>query len=94
MIRIVGAGEWLAEYGRVCKSIRWHWCWEKVWREYEALMGVVGECMYWIRKWWQRRKDLLYGEQMDQFWFPPSPSSMNSWTQHMHYYFRIFLINL
>ena len=31
--RIVGAGEQLEEYGRVCKEGKWHCCWEKVWRE-------------------------------------------------------------
>ena len=33
---------------------------------------VVGCIMYWIGKWWQRRKDLLYGELMDEFWSLPS----------------------
>ena len=28
----------------------------------------VGECvMYWSGKWWQRRKELLYGEVIDGF---------------------------
>ena len=32
----------------------------------DSVMKEVGECiMYWIRKWWQRRKDLLYGELID-----------------------------
>ena len=39
-----------------------------------TVMEEVGECtMYWIGKWWQRRKDLLYGELMDGFWSPPPP---------------------
>ena len=33
-------------------------------------------------------KDLLYGELMDGFWFPPSFPPMNSWTQHMYYYYH------
>ena len=33
MSRIVGAGEWLEEYGSVCKDDKVHCCWEKVWRE-------------------------------------------------------------
>ena len=37
-------------------------------------MEEVGECiMYWIGKWWQRRKDLLYGELMDRFGSSPLP---------------------
>ena len=32
----------------------------------DTVMEEVGEyVMYWIGKWWQRRKDLLYGELMD-----------------------------
>ena len=34
----------------------------------DTVMEEVCECfMYWIGKWWQRRKDLLYGELMDYF---------------------------
>ena len=54
------------------RSVKWHCCWEK--RVSDIVMEEVGECVkYWIGRWWQRRKDLLYGELMDGFWFPPSP---------------------
>ena len=34
----------------------------------DTAMNEVGKCvMYWIRKCWQRRKDLLNGELMDRF---------------------------
>ena len=37
----------------------------------DTVMEEVGECvMYWIGKWWQRKKDLLHGEVMDGFWSP------------------------
>ena len=41
----------------------------------ECVSGTVieelGICfMYWIGKWWQRRKDSLYGELIDGFWSP------------------------
>ena len=40
----------------------------------DTVMEEVGDCiMYWIGKWWQKRKDLLYGELMDRFWSPPLP---------------------
>ena len=40
----------------------------------DTAMAEVGECiMYRIGKWWQRRKNLLYGELMDGFWSPPLP---------------------
>ena len=40
----------------------------------DTVMEEVGKCvMYWIDKWWQRRKDLLYGELMDRFWFSLLP---------------------
>ena len=33
-----------------------------------TLMEEVDECvLYWIGNWWQRRKDLLYGELMAGF---------------------------
>ena len=59
----------------------------------DTVMEEVGECvMYWIGKWWQRRKDLFCGELMDGgFWSPPLATPMNSWTQHVHYNYRIFL---
>ena len=38
------------------------------------VMEEAGECiMYWIGKWWQRRKDLLYGELMGGFCSPLLP---------------------
>ena len=60
-----------------------------------TLMEEVGKyVMYWLGKWWQTRKDLWHGELMDGFWSPPLPPSMNSWTQHMHYYYHVFLTDL
>ena len=32
----------------------------------DTVVVEVGDCiMHWMEKWWQRRKDLLYGELMD-----------------------------
>ena len=33
-------------------------------------------------------KVLLYGELMDGFLSSSPPPSINSWTQHMHYYYH------
>ena len=34
----------------------------------DIVVEEIGKCiMYWLGKWWQRRKDLLYGELMDGF---------------------------
>ena len=73
--RIVGAGEWLEEYERVCKEGKVTLLLGKsVEGVSDTVMEEVGECiMYWIGKWWQRRKDLLYGELMDRFRSPPLP---------------------
>ena len=67
--------EWLEEYGRVRKegkvALLLGRCVEEV---SDTVMEEVGECvMYWIGKWWQRRKDLLYGELMAYFGPLPSP---------------------
>ena len=49
--RIIGAGEWLEEYGRVCKEDKVACYWGKVWMELVTMMEEVGECvMYWIGK--------------------------------------------
>ena len=92
--RIVGTGEWPEEYGRVCKEVKVALLLGKgVEGVSDTVMEEVGECiMYWIGKWWQRRKYLLYGELIDSFWFPLP--SMNSWTQNMYYYCHIFLTYL
>ena len=48
----------------------------------DTVMKKMGECvMYWIGKWWQRRKDLFYGVLLNGFWTPPLPL----YEQHMHY---------
>ena len=48
-----------------------------------TLMEEVGECLvYWIGKWWQRRKELLYGDLMDRFWSPPLPTTANYYLSH------------
>ena len=40
----------------------------------DTVMEEVSECIvHWIGKWWQRRKDLLYGELMGRFWSCPLP---------------------
>ena len=49
--------------------------------------------MYWIGKWWQRRKVLLYGDLMDGFWSPLLPL-YEQLDKHMHCYYHIFLIDL
>ena len=87
--RIVGAGEWMAEYGRVCKEGKVVLLLGKgVERVSDPVMEEIGKCiMYWIGKLWQRRKDLLYVELMYRFWFPPLPP-LKSWIQHMHYYYQ------
>ena len=58
-------------------------------------MREMGECaMYWIGKWWQRRKDLLYGKLMDGFWCPNPTPIMNSWTVYITICYHIFLSDL
>ena len=70
--RIVGAGEWLEEYGGVYKEGKVALLLGKgVEGVNKTVMEEVGRCiMYWIGKWWQRRKDLLYGGLMAGFWSP------------------------
>ena len=65
MIRIVGAGEWLEEYGRVCKEGKVALLFGKSVAEVsDTVMEEVGKCVaYWIRKWWQRR--ICCMERMD-----------------------------
>ena len=76
MSRIVGAGEWLEEYGRLCKEGTVALLLGKsVEGVSDTVMEEVSECiMYWIGKGCQGRKDLLYGELMVGFWTPPLPS--------------------
>ena len=61
----------------------------------DTVMKEVGKCiMYWIGKWWQRMKDLLYGEPMEGILvlFLPTPLYEQ---MHMHYYYyHIFLTDL
>ena len=92
--RIIVAGEWPEEYGRVCKEAKVALLLGKgVEGVSDTVMEEVDEfVMYWTGKWWQR-KHLLYGDVMDGFQVPSLPSSVNSWTYHMHYY-HIFLTDL
>ena len=54
-----------------------------------TLMEEVGECiMYWIGVWRLKRKKWRANGQI---LVPSPPPSMNSWTWHMHYYYRMFL---
>ena len=49
----------------------------------DTAMEKMSECIvHWIGKWWQRRKDLLYGELMDRF-CPLPPPPMKSWIQQI-----------
>ena len=50
-----------------------------------TLMDEVGECIvYWIGKWWQRRKDVLWRANGGRIL-----------SQHIHYYYyHIFLTDL
>ena len=78
--RIVEAGVWLEEYGRVCKEGKVALLLGKgVEGVSDIVMEEVGECICIgiIGKWWQRSKYSLYGELMYGFWSPPP--SMNSW---------------
>ena len=54
--RIVGAREWLEEYGRVCKEGKVALLLGKgVEGISDIVMEEVGECiMHWTGKWWQR----------------------------------------
>ena len=63
----------LEEYGRVCKEGKEVLLLEKVVeRVSDIVVEEVGDCvMYWVEKWWQRRKDLLYWKIMDRFWSSP-----------------------
>ena len=65
----------LEEYGRVCKEGKVDLLLGNgVEGVSDIVMEEAGECiMYWIVKWWQRRKDLLYGELMDRFGFLSLP---------------------
>ena len=62
----------LEKYGRVCKESMMALLFGKgVEGVSDIVMEEVGGCvMYWIEEWWQRRKDLLYGELIDEFWSP------------------------
>ena len=61
--RIVGAGEWLDKFWRVDEEGKEALLLGK---EVEGIcnrvMEEVGGCiLYWLGRWWQRRKQLLYG---------------------------------
>lgn len=73
--RIVGAGEWIDEFGKVGKEGKVALLLGKgVEGVSNRVLEEVGECvMQWLKKWWKRRKELLYGEDMNGFWSPPPP---------------------
>ena len=61
--RIVGAREWLDEFWRVDEEGKLAMLLGKgVEGICNRVMEDVGECiLYWLGRWWQRRKQLLYG---------------------------------
>ena len=69
MGRIVEAREWLKKYGRVCKESKVALLLGK---GVEGVSDTVMEEVFWIGKWWQKRKD-LFGQLMDRFWSLHSP---------------------
>ena len=93
--RIVEAREWLEEYGRVCKEIKVALLLGKKFKGIgNTVMRMEG--MYYVldRELVADKEGVVVWRANGQILVPSPPPSMNSWTQHMHHYYHIFLTDL
>ena len=79
----MGGREWLDEFWRVERGGKGGIAVRR--RPYVTVMADVGECvLYWLGRWWQRRKQLLYEWFVVGYWSSLSPS-LNSWTEYIDF---------
>ena len=58
----------------------------------DTVMEEVDECIMYWREMVAKMEGFVVWRANGRFWFPPPPS-MNSWTQHMHYFPNCLLID-